>query len=221
MKKYAVILLSAIALSIPLIAENMPVVELPGQVAGDTLAIFFSGDGGWRKIDQEISAVFTSRGISVVGVNSMRYFFKKKTPDETAEDINRTIDYYKAKYGRKRVLLVGYSFGADIIPFIVNRLEHKRNDISGAVMLGIAPDSTFEVSYSEWAGKAKGDYMTMPEIIKVKKTRMLFIGGSEDGATLIPSLDRKKYNVIIIKGGHHFDEDYNNLANIIIDWYAK
>jgi len=201
------------------IAEVRSVIEIPAGTGGDTIALFISGDGGWRKIDQDISNAMASQGIYVVGINSMSYFWKKRTPEETADDISGVINSYINKTNRKRVILIGYSFGADVIPFIINRIPaQNRLNLSGAVMLGISEDAIFEISAGEWLGRIKGEYATLPEILRINSMPLLFIEGSNDDHAVINKLDRKKYEVVLIEGGHHFDGDYNKLAWIIINW---
>lgn len=219
MKKKLLTVMAIIIFCIPVITESTPVIERQSNTVGDTLAVFISGDGGWREIDQKVTEYFNSHGVSVVGVNSLVYFLRKRTPDEAAEYISSLIDNYKAKYSKRRVMIIGYSFGADIVPFVVNRLQSRRSDISAAVMLEIEAYTPFEVTYSEWMGHTQGSYATMPEIAGIKNIPMLFVGGSDDKGTIANTLDRKKYDVIIINGGHHFDENYYNLAKIILEWY--
>src|SRR6218665_3468179 len=88
----------------------------------DTLAIIYSGDGGWRDIDSEIGGYLQSEGVPVVGVDSLRYFWSEKTAAETAKDMAGLIDTYRRKWGVSHVVLIGYSFGADIIPASYNLL---------------------------------------------------------------------------------------------------
>ena len=134
---------------------EIPVINIPAVTDGDTIAIFLTGDGGWRKIDKDISAALSSNGMLVLGVDSMRYFWKKRTPEETTDDISVLINSYVDRTGRKKVILIGYSFGADVVPFIINRLDEKtRPKVAGAVLLGLAPDAFFEVSAKEWLGRS-------------------------------------------------------------------
>ncbi|TPK10203.1 hypothetical protein FJ543_21975 [Mesorhizobium sp. B2-5-7] len=42
------------------------------------MAIVLSGDGGWHDLDKTIAEELQSRGVSVVGRDSVRYFWKKK-----------------------------------------------------------------------------------------------------------------------------------------------
>ena len=55
-----------------------------------------------------------------MGLDSLRYFWSPRTPDGLAADTNRMILYYLTHWAKKRVLLIGYSQGADVLPFAVN-----------------------------------------------------------------------------------------------------
>jgi len=222
MKKYIALTLIFLVSAASVVAEIKAIIDIPAKADGDTIAIFLSGDGGWRKIDKDIAKTMTEQGIYVVGVNCMSYFWKKKTPEQTAYDVSLLINKYIEKTNRKRIMIMGYSFGADIVPFIINRLpEQTRSNVMGGVLLGAASDAFFEVSANEWLGKIKGDYVTLPEILNIKDKPLLLINGDDDDLTMIHKLDPKKYEIVIIDGGHHFDGDYNKLAWIIINWHKK
>jgi type IV secretory pathway VirJ component len=79
------------------------------------LAIVISGDGGWRDLDRTIAEKLRSQGVSVVGWDSLRYFWSRKTPAQVARDLGAVIDTYTARWGASKVALVGYSFGAGVL----------------------------------------------------------------------------------------------------------
>ena len=69
---------------------NLPLVEVPTtKGTSDTLVVFVSGDGGWAKIDKEMSKVLADNGMPVVGLNALQYFWTKRTPDAAASGILR------------------------------------------------------------------------------------------------------------------------------------
>ena len=53
---------------------------MPVSGRGDTLSVFYSGDGGWAAVDQGMTDAFVHAGIPVVGVNSPTYFIIRKSP---------------------------------------------------------------------------------------------------------------------------------------------
>ena len=81
-----------------------------------------SGDGGWAGIDKQIAEALNKDGISVVGLNSLQYFWTKKDPDTAGNDLTRILNYYSQAWNANKIILIGYSTGADTLPFMVNRL---------------------------------------------------------------------------------------------------
>ena len=102
---------------------KLPLIEVPSKRgASDTLVVFVSGDGGWAKIDKSISKVLADSGMPVVGLNALQYFWTKRTPESAARDLQSILENYLSTWKKERVLFVGYSRGADVLPFMINRL---------------------------------------------------------------------------------------------------
>lgn len=103
--------------------RDLPLVEMvPPAVNGNTFAVIISGDGGWASIDRELGKALVTQGVPVVGLNSLQYFWTRRTPDGAAKDLERILRYYLAAWHRDQVLLIGYSRGADVLPFMAHRL---------------------------------------------------------------------------------------------------
>jgi len=97
--------------------DGLPLVELPASSPSRLMAVFLSGDGGWRDIDKTIAENLQSLGVSVVGWDSARYFWQTKTPEQTAADLSAVIQAYSANWHADKIALIGFSFGADALPF--------------------------------------------------------------------------------------------------------
>ena len=117
-------------------------------------ALLLTGDGGWAGLDQELAARLAAAGVPTVGLNSLKYFWKARTPEEATRDVTRILRHYLAAWHKERVLLIGYSFGADVLPFVVNRLPAElRARVVSVSLLGIDASASFEVHLSDWVGK--------------------------------------------------------------------
>ncbi|NEL42783.1 MAG: virulence factor, partial [Xanthomonas perforans] len=77
----------------------------------DRMVVMLSGDGGWRELDKGIAAQLQQQGVSVVGWNSLRYFWASRTPQQVGADLDRVIATYQQRWHIHHVALVGYSFG--------------------------------------------------------------------------------------------------------------
>ena len=205
--------------------SDLPVVEIPAQPGVmpsadarlDSFAIIMSGDGGWAGLDQDVAGALSAKGIPVVGLDSLRYYWTARTPEGLAADTDRMIRYYLAHFGKKRVLLIGYSQGADVLPFAVNRLpEATRARVALTVVMGMSEHALFEFHVSGWISDDNSGPATLPEINRISGMPVLCIYGEDESDSLCPKLDPKKFNIVKLKGGHHFDGDYANLARQIL-----
>lgn len=69
--------------------EPMPVIEVAASQPGDTVTLFYSGDGGWRDLDRDVAAEMAKRGYPVVGIDALRYFWQHKSPQQGAADLGQ------------------------------------------------------------------------------------------------------------------------------------
>lgn len=200
--------------------SGLPLNEVPatGGARSDTYAILLSGDGGWAGLDQEVAKALAAKGIPVVGFDSLRYFWKKRTPQGLASDLDRIIRYYGAHWGKAKVMLIGYSQGADVLPFAVNRLApDTRAQLLQAVYLALSNNAAFEFHVTNWMSDDVADAIpTMPEILKLKAAQNFCVYGEGDDEQVCSKVLPGHLRVQALTGGHHFDGDYAHLADIIL-----
>src|SRR5262249_14335278 len=128
----------------------LPLVEYPVDTPSPLLAIIYSGDGGWRDLDKQIGESLSDAGIPVVGIDSLRYFWNRKPPETIGADLAAIIRDYSTRWQASKVILIGYSFGADILPFAVNHLPPDiRAMIYQISLLGLEATAGFEFTISE------------------------------------------------------------------------
>jgi type IV secretory pathway VirJ component len=203
---------------------GLPLNEVPatGTKQSDTYAVLLSGDGGWAGLDQEVAAAVAAKGIPVVGFDSLRYFWKKRTPEGLAADLDRILRYYRPHWGKSKVILIGYSQGADVLPFAVNRLApDTRAQVSQAVYLALSGNAAFEFHLTNWMSDDAADGVpTMPEILKLKAAENFCIYGEGDDDQICSKVPAGHLRVQALTGGHHFDGDYAHLAEIILSTAA-
>lgn len=196
---------------------DLPLVELPSGGAGERFAVLLSGDGGWAGIDKGIAEALVQRGIPVAGFDSLRYFWSPRTPEGLAGDLDRVIRYYAARWKRKEVILIGYSQGADVLPFAFNRLPARtRSSVRLTALLGLGQKASFEFHVSNWIGPS-GDKPIAPEAAKLAAVRTLCIYGQDERDSLCPQLAPGHVQAVPLAGGHHFGGGYGALAARILD----
>ena len=200
--------------------KGLPLVEVHAKgEENQYLAVIVSGDGGWAGIDRDIGESLAADGVPVVGFNSLQYFWKKRTPEETAKDIETVIQNYLFAWQKSRVVLIGYSLGADVLPFIVNRLQPEiMRKVRLVVLLGASHTADFEFHIGEWLGLtySKTSRPVLPEAEKMREVKALCIYGEEEKDSICKSLNNSLTKAILLKGGHHFGGAYRTIADLIL-----
>jgi len=185
---------------------GLPLIEVRApNPSGSTMAVILSGDGGWAAGDKQMAAALTEHGIPVVGLDIPSYLRVNRTPDGAAADLGRLLQHYLSAWHMERVILIGYSHGADLAPFMVSRLLGQLRDrISLLAMLGLENRASFEFHLVDIIGDAghQGDLPVLPEVLKLRGTRMLCVSGSDETHSLCPSLDPSIAAVETRPGGH-------------------
>lgn len=199
---------------------GLPLIEVPA-VAGthsDTYAVLLSGDGGWAGLDKEVAGALAARGVPVVGFDSLRYFWKKRTPEELAGDLDRLLRYYGKQWGKSRVVLVGYSQGADVLPFALNRLAaDTRGSVAQSVLLGLSSNAAFEFHLTNWMSDDVADGKpTLPEIDRLKAEQVVCVAGDGDDDSVCNKVPAGHMRTVTLPGGHHFDGDYGAVAQAVL-----
>jgi type IV secretory pathway VirJ component len=197
--------------------RDLPLVEVRGKDETADLALLLTGDGGWSGLDKGVTAEFAARGVATVALNSLRYFWTARSPEETAKDVERVLRHYLAAWKKERIVLVGYSFGADVMPFVLERLPADlRARIRSVSLLGLSSTATFEVKVSGWLGGGGEGLPVKPQIEALKDPpRMLCLYGEGESDTLCPELPAHIAREQVGKG-HHFSGDYATLAKRIL-----
>ena len=215
------------AVTLPEVAD-LPLFEVPASGAAPAgeaglFAVLLSGDGGWAGIDQDVAGAIAARGRPVVGLNSLKYYWPGRTPDGAARDLERVIRRYSAAWHRPQVILVGYSFGADVLPFLYTRLPADlRASVRAVSLLALSDSASFEFHVADWIpGADSGDRPTAPEVRRMAPAPVLCLYGADEGDSPCPTLAGATVKAVALAGGHHFGGDYAALARQILDFAAR
>lgn len=201
---------------------DLPLVEIPATAHGnehrDTFAVLMSGDGGWAGLDEEVADALAAAGIPVVGLDSLRYFWTERRPEDVAKDLDRLIAHYSEAWKRPKVMLIGYSQGADVLPFVYNRLaQATRARLALTSAVALSEHAAFEFHVGAWAGQSSG-LDTLPEVEKLSgRHDFQIVCGQDDEDAICPKLDARRFQLKLLPGSHHFDGNYDLIAKTLID----
>ncbi|HVW68210.1 MAG TPA: AcvB/VirJ family lysyl-phosphatidylglycerol hydrolase [Steroidobacteraceae bacterium] len=204
---------------LPRSLADLPLVEVQptGTDVSDTFAVLFSGDGGWAGIDKDVATALAARGVPVAGWDSLRYFWTARTPAGVSNDLDRILRYYSAHWQKPKALVIGYSQGADVLPFAVNRLPARsRALIERTALIGIGKTAAFEFHVTNWFGSGSGELPIAREMAKMSARDTLCLYGDGDQETICPQVSPQNATLIKLTGGHHFGGSYTRLADVIL-----
>ncbi|WP_442578625.1 virulence factor family protein [Mesorhizobium sp. ASY16-5R] len=196
---------------------DLPAVDLPAEGTPKAVAVLVSGDGGWRDLDKSIGEWLSTQGVHVVGLDALHYFWAKRTPQELATDIAEILK--EADPDQKLpVMLIGYSFGADTIPFAYPLLPKPLQDRTKLIAL-MAPGQTtsFQVTISGWLGIDDSGYQIVPAIAALPAANVICVYGEDEDDSACPDPALKDTTVVKTSGGHHFDGNYEALGQQFLD----
>lgn len=206
--------------SLPQDVADLPLVEVAAQgTFANRYAVILTGDGGWAGLDVAVAEQLAKRGIAVVGLNTLKFFWQTRKPEEAADALTRIIGHYGAEHPQADFVVIGYSFGAALAPVVINRLpEAARTRVAAQVLLSPDPEAVFEVKVGDWFGAAhhEGTIPIAPEIAKTKVPVICVHGDEEEDSFCGKIANVPNVKMLPLAGGHHYNGDYDKLGAAIV-----
>ncbi|MDB5019117.1 MAG: Virulence factor family protein [Pedobacter sp.] len=191
---------------------DLPIVVYPSSnPASKRLVIMLSGDGGWLDANDQLAGAFSNRGFHVIGFNSRSYFWTQKSPEKTAADISLLINHYTNLYKTNRIYLVGYSFGADVAPFVYNRLPKAiKRRVVAIELLSPFATSDFMVHTSDLLNISSDNkqYRVAEELLSIRIPVFCFYGEKESPKAL-EGVKKRNFILRQVAGDHHYESSSN------------
>jgi type IV secretory pathway VirJ component len=203
---------------------DLPLVEMPAQPHTRRMAVFISGDGGWRDVDKRVSERLQQLGVSVVGWDSLRYFWSRKTPDQAAADLASVLETYERKWNCDEVALIGFSFGADVMPFLYDRLdEESQRRIALISILSPGEAADWEIKVAGWFGAGPSSAATplAPAVATMPGDRMQCFYGDQDSGRSCELFAARGAEIFQKKGDHHMDGDFDRIGKEIFEGFER
>jgi type IV secretory pathway VirJ component len=207
--------------------DSLKIKDLPLVITNATvqdkdapLAFFISGDGGWYHFEQTIANNLAKKGIPTIGLDSRKYFWKRRTPEETTSEMAEALAYYAKLWKKDKFVLMGYSLGAEIVPFIVNRLPNEiKLRVEATVLLSPDVTTDFEIHVTNMLGigNKQNTYETIPELLKMQDIPTLLIFGDGEKTKVPGLLSGTSMKIIKIPGDHHYKSNLPLIMQTISD----
>ena len=209
----------------PAMDIKLPLVATPAPANENAPMVFMiSGDGGWTDFDQAISNELAKKGFPTLGLDAQKYFWTKKTPEECVHDFSIAIEEYLGKWQKKSFILLGYSFGADVVPFLPAQLSPNLSRVlSGVVMM--SPDQTgdFEIHVMDMLslGSSKDKYDVLDAIKKLQRLIVIAMFGDQEPAEDVKAFRDTGVFIEVLPGSHHYNKDAPAVVNAITKHFVK
>jgi type IV secretory pathway VirJ component len=201
--------------------SNLPLIVLPAIInEAMPMILMISGDGGWTSFDQGVAEKLVAKGIPVIGLDAQKYFWLKRTPNETSSEISKVLHYYRNVWNKKSIVLCGYSFGADIIPYLITRLPVDLNQmLKSGVMMSPDPEADFEIHVTDMLslGGINDKYDVLSELKKSAAKNIICIFGEEEDSEDHGLFKAAGATIKLIPGTHHYNNNFNAISNEIIN----
>ena len=191
---------------------SLPLKEFYTYSDEESFVLLLTGDGGWKKLVSSVANNFVRHNIPVVGLNSRSYFQDEKTPEILASDIQNIIELYAEKWDKKSVIIVGYSFGADVIPFALE--GYKNFNVKKLILISPYIKAHFKIRLSDYLFGPSHGSAVLTQLQKINK-KDVFIICDDDKNGLCRVFQDQEWNYTYLGGGHHFNEEYNKLNQLI------
>ena len=193
--------------------KQLPVRESKSAGNSDYYIILLTGNGGRQHLVQSVTSYLKLMNISVLTINTKLYLLSEKRPAQIACDLENLMDSYTKKWGQQKIIFIGYSMGAEVLPFAINCMKKNYNDkIADLILIGPGQKVTFKIKLRDYYLNVNKGVDLFPEIVKMKKGYVI----CDDNEF---SICRLGLDGIIeydfLGGGHHFGGDYLALSRLI------
>ena len=209
----------AARVALPDDVADLPLTDI-APTAGDThrIAIIITGDGGWAGLDRGVADALTADGVRVIGFSTLKFFWHKQAPDAAAEAIGRVIAHYGKADPRASFVLIGYSFGASLVPVVANRLpDELRKRVDGGVLISPDDEAVFEIHVGDWFGSTHhDDALPIGPEMSASKVPLVCVHGADESDSFCLKPQPAHVRVVQLPGGHHYNGDYAALGTLIV-----
>lgn len=186
---------------------------------GATLVVFLTSDAGWPGLNTALPKALADAGYPTVAWNSLRYYLAQRSPREAARDLERLLAVEMRRRPFARWAIVGYSHGAGVLPFLVNRLpQARRETLAAFVLLAYPGIGIFRFRPSGWLLRtADDDLPATDEVARMPRVPSLCIAGEGDPIRDCRSIERFGIERRLLPLGHGLAAATDEIAGMVVE----
>lgn len=186
--------------------------------APQTVGVLFSGDMGLRLgMGPHIGDALAKAGIPVLGLSSSTEFATHKTRAQVDALVAQSLRHALMRTGAHQAVLIGQSFGADILRVgLVSLPPDLRDRVVAAVLIVPGSDAYFRadptgLAYRETPDAGPG------EAARLNWLPVICIRGAQEPDSLCPLLHGPNIRALTLPGGHLLNKDHELLTRTILE----
>ncbi|MBJ6120911.1 AcvB/VirJ family lysyl-phosphatidylglycerol hydrolase [Sphingomonas mollis] len=181
-------------------------------------ALFFSGDLGLRfGMGAATTQALAAHGIETVGFNSPTLFGTRQTRVQTDAIIAQAVRQGLARLGTERIVLIGQSYGADVLQTGLAALPADLRRHVAAVILVVPGETVYlRADPSGLAYRGTPDSRADTTANLIDWTPLTCIYGKQETDSLCPQIRLPNARIVGMPGGHFLSHDADGLtANVL------
>jgi type IV secretory pathway VirJ component len=198
---------------------DLPLVRVNAapDAAKGPLLLLLTGDGDWVDYMSNLAAAAAAAGSPVLGLKSRSYLSEPRRPDDVAAALEKAVRSALADWRRTDLVIVGYSRGADMAAFIVNRWpDDLRARVRGIAFIGLSEGASFEFHLEDLVREVHRptDVPTRPELEKLAGIPLTCVHGERERDSFCAQ-PVAGMQVATHSGGHRGSSDDGSIAVVL------
>lgn len=189
-----------------------------GRARTPLATVFFSGDMGLNfGMGRPVTRALAAHGLPVLGVNSPTIFRRHRTRAEVDTVVADAVREALAHAHADRIVLIGQSFGSDMLATGSAALPADLRAKVAAIVL-VVPGRTvfFRADPTELAYRGTPDGQAIDTMRTVSWAPVTCISGQRETDSLCPLLKGPHVRGIVLPGGHFLNNDPGRLIATIV-----
>ena len=180
------------------------------------LVIHLTGDAGIAPADRAMARRWIATGARVVVLNTLRYFLTERPPSRQARDLAGLVATHGWTSGGVPlpVVLSGFSFGADALPFAYPLLP---SDVGNRVVRIALISPTPRIAFHSLSGWMKGIHDVAAAIGALPSEKVICVAGDQDDKNACRDPRLRDLDVRTVAGKHRLTAPPENVADIVVE----
>lgn len=173
----------------------------------DVAATLLSGDAGFIGQSAALAEIIDEFGIPTHGISTLRAFADRQSVNQSAAIVDQAVQIAAQRFGTEKILLVGHSFGSDVIIASLPYLKPgTRAKLIGLVLV-VPTDSIYlKADPTEFSYSGPPD-ATVDAFNRVHDIPIVCIAGAEEPHSACPLLTGANVTHVTLPGGHGLRHD--------------